>query len=368
MPDRSLVLRRGEIRFPAFLPDATAGVVRGVDAADLERAGVDAVVMNIFHLMQRPGITTIRALGGLHRMSGWHHPIMTDSGGFQAYSLIRQDRRRGRLTDDGLIIQPEGTNRRFQLTPEKCIELQVRAGADIVVCLDDCTHPDAPMETQREAVRRTIAWARRGRQTFDRLMDEKEMPPAERPLLFAVIQGGQSRELRRACADELLALGFDGYGFGGWPFDDQGNLLFDLIAYTRELVGPRFPMHALGIGSPTNIVRCARAGYEMFDSALPTRDARQGRLYTWNSSPSDLADSRDERWFSYLYIADDIHWKNPRPISPDCDCWCCQRYSVGYLHHLHALGDALYIRLATIHNLRFVTRLTEILRTGGGDA
>lgn len=193
---------------------------------------------------------------------------------------------------------------------------------------------------------------------------------ARPPLLFAVVQGGDLPDLRRACAEQLLAIGFDGYGFGGWPLDEEGKLLTEIITYTRELIGPQWPMHALGVGSPRNVVACAAAGYELFDSALPTRDARQGRLYTWTSERLPPNAGHDGRWFSYLYINDKKHFRTAAPVSPFCDCPCCRCYSTGYLHHLHSINDLLYARLATIHNLRFMTRLTELLRPlgspGGG--
>ena len=220
-----LDLPHGSLKFPVYMPDATFGVVRAVDAVDLEDCHIQAVVMNSFHLMQRPGSSTVTALGGLHRMSGWDHPIVTDSGGFQAYSLIRQNPKFGKLTDKGLVFQPEGSSRKYQLTPEKSIQLQISYGADVVICLDDCTHVDAPYEEQRLSVERTIAWARRSRKEFDRLVAEKKFADGERPLLFGVVQGGGELELRRECAEALLEIGFDGFGYGGWPLDGEGNLL-----------------------------------------------------------------------------------------------------------------------------------------------
>jgi queuine tRNA-ribosyltransferase len=182
-------------------------------------------------------------------------------------------------------------------------------------------------------------------------------------LLFGVIQGGGFRELRKRCAEALLEIGFDGFGFGGWPLDSQGNLLTDIIAYTRELVPPELPMHALGVGHPANVVECYRIGYDIFDSAMPTRDARHGRLYVFSSEEGVPPSWSEEKWFTYLYVNDDKFIKNDRPISPYCDCLCCSRYSVGYLHHLFKINDSLFFRLATIHNLRFMVQLMERLRT-----
>jgi len=166
-------LRNGTLQTPVFLPDATLGVVRSVDATDLEACGVEAVVMNTFHLMQRPGSSTIQSLGGVHNMSGWKGPIMTDSGGFQAYSLIRQNPKNGQIHDKGITFQPEGSNRKYLLTPEKTIQLQMSYGSDILVCLDDCTHVDENYAEQKTAVDRTIAWAKKCRREFDNLIEQK---------------------------------------------------------------------------------------------------------------------------------------------------------------------------------------------------
>ncbi len=358
-PPRVLHLAHGDLPLPALLPDATRGVVRSIDAADLEACGVAAVVMNTYHLMQRPGSSTIRALGGLHAMTGWRRPIMTDSGGFQIYSLIRQNSRLGTLGDRGATFTPDG-ERRFTLTPEKSIQLQLGYGADILVCLDDCTHADDSPGEQLRSVRRTVDWARRSKATLDRLLGETRPAGPDRPLLFAVIQGGADPDLRRRCAEELLEIGFDGYGYGGWPLDGRGNLLTDMLALTRELVPRAVPLHALGIGHPANVAACVRMGYPLFDSAMPTRDARNGRLYAFTTD-DPAAIGRGDGWFEYVHPGDLRHVKAAVPVSSRCDCHTCATYSLGYLHHLFKLGDGLYARLATIHNLRFMTRLMECL-------
>ncbi len=351
-----LDLPHGTLSLPTFLPDATLGVVRAVDSVDLTNCGINGLVMNTFHLMQHPGSSTVQALGGLHTMCGWPRPILTDSGGFQAYSLIRQNAKYGRLTNDGILFYPEGSKRKLQLTPEKCIQLQMSYGADILMCLDDCTHVDDAPEMQRESVRRTIAWAARCRKEFDRLSKQKKLSEGERPLLFGVIQGGGAEELRRECAEALLDIGFDGFGYGGWPLDADGELLADLLGYTRDLVPLAYPMHALGVGHPASIASCAAMGYGIFDSALPTRDARRSRLYTFTAENAQpVAHHAD--WFRFLYINDDKYIKAKEPISPHCDCLTCRNYSRGYLNHLHRANDAAFMRLTTIHNLRFMAQL-----------
>lgn len=366
----SLQLPYGTLDLPAFLPDATLGVVRSVDSADVQACGIQAVVMNTFHLMQHPGSSTISALGGLHEMCAWPRPIITDSGGFQAYSLIHQNSKYGSLTSDGMVFKPDGAKRKFRLTPEKCVQLQVSYGSDVVMCLDDCTHVDQGAEEQRTAVDRTVQWAERCKAEFVRLLRQKGMDPdadgSQRPLLFGVIQGGGERALRRECAERLLEIGFDGFGYGGWPLDGNNNLLIDMLSYVRSLVPAHYALHALGVGHPASVAACIRLGYGIFDCALPTRDARQGRLYMWNVDPAAEAAriirSGGSDWFSFLYIKDDKHIKDRRPVSEHCDCHTCGSYSRGYLKHLFDSGDVTYMRLATIHNLRFMATLMEAAR------
>lgn len=361
MSDRILTLPNGTIDLPAFLPDGTQGVVRAVSAADLKVCQVQAVQMNVYHLMQRPGTSTIGALGGLHRMAGWTRPIFTDSGGFQVYSLIRQNPKAGSITDRGATFRPGG-DRKYILTPEKSIQLQFGYGSDMLICLDDCTGPDDPMAAQEDSVRRTIRWAAECKKTFLRLVEQKRLDDVTRPRLMAVIQGGLSRDLRQRCADALLEIGFDAYGYGGWPLDAGGKLLEEMVGLVRELIPAEFPVHGLGIGHPVNVVVSAGMGYELFDSTMPTRDARNGRLLAFTRDPRSAPLTGGGDWFVYVYPGDDKHTKAAEPVSPYCDCPTCARYSLAYLHHLFKINDALYLRLATMHNLRFMTMLMEGLR------
>lgn len=352
-----LQLPHGEINLPIFIPDATSGVVRSVDIYDLDRCKIQALIMNTFHLIQRPGSSTIKTLGGLHKMSAWNKPIFTDSGGFQAFSLIRGNSKYGKIDDKGITFTASGSNRKFNLTPEKVIQLQLNYGSDVLICLDDCTHADEPLERQKQSVERTIKWAKKSKIAFNKLIKQKKINQESKPLLLAVIQGGISYELRKRCAENLLEIGFDAYGYGGWPLDKHNNLLEDVVNYTRELIPKNFPMHALGIGHPSNIVKCVKMGYDIFDCSMPTKDARKGRLYVFNEE-----ESIKEDWFSFLYIKDEKHIKSKFPISKFCDCLTCSNYSVAYLHHLFNINEVLYQRLGTIHNLRFMTLLMERLR------
>jgi len=355
-----LNIRDKTLKLPAFLPDATSGYVRAVDSQDLESVNIQALVMNTFHLMQKPGSSTIQAFNGLHRFANWSGVIVTDSGGFQAYSLIHQSDQFGTLSDRGIIFRPEGKNRKFTLSPEKSVQLQVSYDSDVVICLDDCTHVDASREEQELSVARTLDWAARCKKEYLHQMDQRQVDNDKRPLIFGVIQGGGYPDLRKKCAEGLLEIGFDGFGYGGWPLDSKGNLLEDMVSLTRNLVPEELPMHALGIGHPLNLKRTYELGYEIFDCALPTRDARHGRLMRYTVPPGTALSGNN--WLEYVYMQDKKHIKDSRPISEYCDCPVCSHYSLGYLHHLFKTGDWLYQRLATLHNLRFMTQLTERLR------
>ena len=352
----------GELPLPVFLPDATRGVVRGLDSADVEACGVPAIMMNAFHLSVRPGIRTIRELGGAHAFAGWRRPIFTDSGGFQVFSLIRQNSAYGSITRGGAIFRLSPQDKKRILSPEKAIQAQLQLGSDVVTCLDDCTDAMAPRAEQEASVERTVAWAKRCKAEFERLLAERHDLPQGRPLLFAVIQGGNDRELRRRCAEALLEIGFDGYGLGGWPLDEQGNLLAEIVEHTARLVPGDLPRHALGVGKPENVVACAAFGYDVFDCAIPTRDARHRRLYVFAADSPDEVDLSRPDFYRCVYVGDARYRGDPRPLSAACDCLCCARYSRAYLHHLYDVRDTLAYRLGTIHNLRFYAQLMALIR------
>jgi queuine tRNA-ribosyltransferase len=340
-----------------FVPDATYGAIKGLGGDELPAAGVKMVMANSLHLMRAPGVTRVKALGGLKQMMGWPGALMTDSGGFQALSLIRENECRGRITKEGLHFAfADGT--KAVLTPERVIVNQLRLGADILFCLDDCTRPEDPAGEQEASVARTIDWARTCKDAFVRLLGRKGLADPDRPRLWAVVQGGTDPDLRRACAEALLEIGFDGYGFGGWPLDADGNLLTATLALVRRLIPAEFPLHALGVGHPVSVVTCGRIGYELCDSALPTRDARRGRLYGFRDDVPDIA---REDWFSFIYLKDEKHARNREPLSPSCGCLTCRTYSKGYLNYLLARDEPLYWRLATIHNLFFMRQITDLV-------
>ena len=351
-----LATRHGTVRLPAFFPDATRAVVRTVDAQDLEDCGIQGLIVNTFHVTSTPGVGLVKSQGGVHDFMGWERPVITDSGGFQAMSMIRENARYGTISDAGITFSNfDAKNRKkLKLTPQKCIQIQFDLGSDVMMCLDDCPHPEASKEQVEASVRRTVKWAKQCKKEFERQVEARKLAPADRPMLFGIIQGGYSKHMRWQCAEALIEIGFDGYGFGGWPLTPEGDMATSILDYTAQLMPDEGFKYAMGVGNPQAIVRCVEMGYDLFDCVLPTRDARHERLY--------CADSDDPASFSYLYIEDDKHKRDARPISEQCDCACCRRYSRSYLHHLFQIQDGLAGRLATIHNLRFYARLMERLR------
>jgi queuine tRNA-ribosyltransferase len=352
----------GPLDLPAYFPDATRGVVRTVDSRDLESCRVRGLVVNVFHLSTRPGTGLIKQAGGIHELMAWRRPIASDSGGFQLMSMIRENARYGTVSDRGIhFVDADAGRKKVLFTPERSIRFQFDLGADLMVCLDDCPAPDAgPMET-KAAVERTIHWAGRCREEFDRLLKARIREGAQRPLLFGVIQGGYDKALRKQCAEALLNLDFDGFGFGGWPLTPEGDLAAHILAYTAQLVPDHLPRFALGVGSPEHIVRCHQMGWRIFDCVLPTRDARHGRLYAFSADSLDQVDVRAPDFYRFVYVRDAKHKRVGDPVSTACDCPSCQSYSLAYLHHLFDIGDPLGLRLATLHNLRFYTQLLECI-------
>jgi queuine tRNA-ribosyltransferase len=346
----------GEARLPVFLPDATRAVVRALDCSDLEAAGVEALCANAFHLSARPGAAAIGTVGGIHRFMGWHGPIFTDSGGFQLYSLLAQSSRMGSVSKRGFHHRPEKGGRKRLFTPEKSIRQQHRMGADVLVCLDHFVPAEAPREQQRECVEHTILWAERCRREFDRLVAQRP----DRPMLFAVVQGGDDTALRAECARRLTEIGFDGYGFGGGPVHGDGSLR-EAVHLVAEQTPPDKPKWAFGIGKPEHVVAAAGFGYDIFDCVIPTRDARHLRLYLFRDEPRRLS-LAGGGFYDRIYIHDGKYARDDSPIDSRCDCLCCRRYSRAYLHHMFHIRDALAYRLATIHNLRFYMRLMALLR------
>ena len=359
---KNITLPHGNITLPAFFPDGTRGVVRSVDSFDLINSGVQGIVMNAYHLMSNPGQSAVKSAGGLNKLINWNCPILTDSGGFQVFSLIRENSKFGEIHDKQIIFRQGGEKIIF--TPEKCIRAQFDYGSDIMMCLDYCTHPNDPEEINRKSVDITIKWAQRCKAEYDKILETKQYK--NRPLIFGIIQGGNDKILRKECADALISIGFDGFGFGGWPLDDKNNLTYDIFEYTAEIMPDNLVKYAMGLGKPEEIAACYKMGYNLFDCVIPTREARHNRLYIFDEEYNSADDIHvgatvpgRPQFYGYYYITDDKHRRDFRPVSKICDCHCCKNYSRAYLRHLAIIGDSLADRLATMHNLRFYTMLME---------
>ncbi|MBN1984573.1 MAG: queuine tRNA-ribosyltransferase family protein [Chitinivibrionales bacterium] len=349
--------KSGTFDLPLFLPDATRGVVRNVSGQDCTASGCKGLMVNTLHLMQTPGISVIQDFGGIHRFMSWPGLIMADSGGFQIYSLLVETPNAGTISSHGFVYTPQGSSRTIKMTPQSCIQKQMKLGADILWCLDYCTHPDADNALQRLSVEYTLQWAKLCKEEFDRQVMQRKYTTA-RPLLFAVVQGGNSLELRTRCIQGLMEIGFDGYGFGGWPVDKSGCLL-EMVSACAERMPTGTLLHGLGIGKPENVVAAFRAGYQMFDCVIPTRDGRHKRLFTYSDTPESVS-LQDNEFYTCVYMQDDKHIRSDLPVDAFCDCYCCKNFSRGYLHHLFAVQEGLALRLATMHNLRFYSRLMEL--------
>lgn len=286
----------------------------------------------------------------------WDKPIITDSGGFQVMTLIHKGKTHGKLTDNEVIFV-DSSGKRINFTPELSIETQLKLGSDVLICLDDCTDPQAPSAIQEKSVERTVNWARRCKIRFDELTKNA----SQKPLLFAVVQGGKEKPLRTGCAKELIKIGFDGYCFGGRPVDSNKDFLKEIIDFTAKLLPDDKPKYAMGVGKPADIVYSYLKGYDMFDCVIPTREARHKRLYLFNKTPKNIKDL-EGNFYSTISLTQSKYKDKLQPISEFCDCLTCKNFTLAYLYHLFKIKDTLALRLATIHNLRFYTQLIEALR------
>ncbi|MCL2775772.1 MAG: tRNA-guanine transglycosylase, partial [Oscillospiraceae bacterium] len=283
-----LILPHGRVRLPAFFPDGTRGVVRSADSSDLDNCGVQGLVMNAYHLISNPGQSAIKSLGGLNNFINYSRPILTDSGGFQVFSLIRGNSKFGEIQDKQIVFKSDKSGEKTIFTPEKCIRAQSDYGSDIYMCLDYCTHPNDPGEINKKSVDITVKWAERCKNEYLNILAAKKYKI--RPLIFGIIQGGNDKILRKECADALTDIGFDGFGFGGWPLDDGNNLTYDILAYTAELMPDNLVKYAMGIGKPEEIAACCKMGYNLFDCVIPTREARHNRLYIFSEEYNSISD------------------------------------------------------------------------------
>jgi queuine tRNA-ribosyltransferase len=324
----------GDVPTPAFMPVGTKATVKTVDPDELRALGTTILLGNTYHLHFRPTEDLIAELGGLHRFMGWEGPILTDSGGFQVFSLRDTI---AAVDDDGVTFNSvyDGSPERF--TPETVAAIQAKLGSDIAMCLDICPPADVPRAELAEAVRRTTLWASR----------QLAAPRAEGQLLFGIAQGASDPELRRRSIAEIAELGFDGHALGGLAIGEDRGLMFETTAWAAVELPSDRPRYFMGIGDPEGVLEVIERGVDMFDCVLPTRTARTGSALTWEGR-LNLRNARFAR--------------DPRPLDESCSCPACSRFSRAYLRHLVNQEELLGLRLLSLHNLRFLIDLTANAR------
>ncbi|QQS60898.1 MAG: tRNA guanosine(34) transglycosylase Tgt [Candidatus Moraniibacteriota bacterium] len=361
----SVSTKNGTLETPFFMPDATRATVRGLMSEDIRQAGIEALVVNTYHLLLQPGCDRVEHLGGIHSFMKWKGPILSDSGGYQVYSLIHKNSGLGKVTEDGVEFRSPLNGSKFFLTPEKSIALQFELGVDMMVCLDDPRPNEAPREEIEKAVERSIRWALRCKEEYEKQCRLRALENDKIPLLFGVIQGGPYRDLRKKNVEGIQEFDFDGYGFGARHIDEQGNFLSDIISYTASILPQDKLRFALGVGTPLDIIRCFLAGWDMFDCVIPTREGRHGRIFFFKKEEINLNEPTkiDSSWYDTFSVMNKKYQDDTQPLEEGCDCHTClSRYSRGYIQHLFRAQEMLGPKLATIHNLRFFSRLMEKLR------
>ena len=328
-----IVTPHGELTTPVFMPVGTQASVKTVTPEELLACGAEIVLANTYHLYLRPTHTLIRELGGLHRFMHWERPILTDSGGFQVYSLASLRK----LTEEGALFQSHLNGSRHLLTPEKAVEIQEAFGSDIAMVLDECVPYPAAYDYALASQELTTRWAQRA----------KVARRSSTQALFGIVQGGMYADLREKSARELVALDFEGYALGGFSVGETKRLMYDLIAQTAACLPDEKPRYLMGVGTPADILRCVKRGVDMFDCVMPTRNARNGYLFTRQGK---------------LIIKNARYAQDSRPIDPQCRCYTCQHYSRAYLRHLFVAEEILAPRLNTIHNLHYYMDVIHMIR------
>jgi queuine tRNA-ribosyltransferase len=327
----------GIVRTPAFMPVGTQGAVKALRHREVEEAGAEIILGNTYHLLLRPGDELIARLGGLHRFAGWTKPILTDSGGFQVYSLAQ----RRLITDQGAEFQSHLDGTRYLLTPERATDIQARLGADIAMVLDECVAFSVARDEAAAAMRRSAAWAGRCRRRLAELRDGSVSDvtvsnPGQ--VQFGIVQGGVFQDLRDESAEATVAVGFDGYAIGGLSVGEPADQMYRVAGDTARRLPADRPRYLMGVGTPEDLVECVARGIDMFDCVLPTRNARNGQLFT-SEGRINIRNAQ--------YAEDD------GPLDPQCGCYTCRHHSRAYLRHLYMAGEMTAGVLNTLHNLSF---------------
>ena len=345
----------GTVQTPAFMPVGTQGAVKGTLFKDLEEAGAEIVLGNTYHLHLRPGDELIARRGGLHRFIGWDRPILTDSGGYQVFSLAE----RRKITEDGAEFQSHIDGSKHNLTPESAVDIQTRLGSDIAMVLDECLAYPATRDEAAVSMQRSVRWAARCRNRLQ-LLRCTRVPDVvvsnSGQAQFGIVQGGVFPDLRSEGADATTAIGFEGYAIGGLSVGEPIDLMYEIVGETTRRLPDAQPRYLMGAGTPEDLVESVARGVDMFDCVLPTRNARNGQLFT-RQGRLNIRNAR--------YAEDD------NPPDPECGCYTCRRHSRAYLRHLHLSGEMTAAALNTLHNLTFyldtMRRIREAIAFGTFD-
>ncbi|MBI5785184.1 MAG: tRNA guanosine(34) transglycosylase Tgt [Rhodocyclales bacterium] len=331
----TLTLAHGVVETPVFMPVGTYGTVKAMAPNELLEIGAQIVLGNTFHLWLRPGLEVIRAHGGLHRFMGWDKPILTDSGGFQVFSLGELRK----ITEEGVKFASPVNGDKLFMRPEDSMQIQHVLNSDIVMIFDECTPYPASEKEAAESMRLSLRWARRSRDEHDKLNNTNA--------LFGIVQGGMYENLRDESLAELAAIGFDGMAIGGLSVGEPKEDFERILAHTAPRLPADKPRYLMGVGTPEDIVYAVSQGIDMFDCVMPTRNARNGHLFTR---------------YGDVRIKNACYKQDTRPLDETCGCYCCRNFSRAYLHHLHRVGEILGARLNTIHNLFYYQTLMTELR------
>lgn len=344
----------GNIETPFFMPIATRGAVKNLSPEELEEIGAQIVLSNTYHLWLKPGDETIREAGGLHKFMNWHNPILTDSGGFQVFSLGKF----ARFSEEGVEFKNPANGDKRLLTPEKSMEIQLNLGSDIIMCFDECIPWDCTYEYAQNSVDRTTRWAKRCKDYFASKID---LESSNRPLLFGIVQGNKFEDLRKKSALDLCEIGFDGYAIGGADtVHGTHKEMMRTLKYALDWLPEDKPRYYMGAGKPEDIVEAVAMGVDMFDCVIPTRNARHGSLFKFKVKSLKLKVLKD--FYETTQITNSKFKNDFAPIDENCDCYACRNYSKAYIRHLIDIKESLGMRMATIHNLKFYLDLMKILR------
>jgi queuine tRNA-ribosyltransferase len=341
---------------PVFFPDATQAVVKSLDTVDIVNTKTPGVLVNTYHLYRELGKDLIKKFDGVGKFMNYDGAIISDSGGFQVMSLIKAKTGNGKVDDVGITFYPS-KKKKILLTPEKSIDYQIKLKTDLIVVLDDFTPPNATREDAQATVERTLKWAKRCREYYN-----KFYTLGEGPYLIGVVQGGKYPDLRKYCTEKLVEIGFDGLGYGGWPIDSEGEFDYQTARIIADNTPPDYLLYGLGIGKPNEVVKLFEMGYQIFDCVLPTRDARHERLYIYDAKTVDEINLNGDKFYSYYVPSKQKYYFLNEPVSSACDCLLCKNYTKAYLAHLFRINDISAMRLASIHNMRFYSILMERLR------